>query len=126
MAKYPINCFTVLNLPDYISHDVIVNYIIINIYIKGISTFNAEVGNINIHWVIMIRPSWTLNTLKYFIHLYITSWKLCEQDQKSIDAIESDLVREPGLIIDDNIIEEITDGCSGPVVLLIGSFDRFF
>ena len=49
MAKSPINCFTVLNLPDYISHDVIVNYIIINIYIKGISTFNAEVGNINIH-----------------------------------------------------------------------------
>ena len=39
-----------------------------------------------------------------------------EQDQKSIDAIESDLVSEPGLIIDDNIIEELTDGCSGPVV----------
>ena len=39
-----------------------------------------------------------------------------KQDQKSIDAIESNLVSEPGLIIDDNIIEELTDGCSGPVV----------
>ena len=39
-----------------------------------------------------------------------------KQDQKSIDAIESDLVSEPGLIIDDNIIEELPYGCSGPVV----------
>ena len=39
-----------------------------------------------------------------------------EQDQKSIDAIESNLVSEPGLIIDENIIEELTDGCSGPMV----------
>ena len=40
---------------------------------------------------------------------------MCKQDQKSIYAIESDLVSEPGLVIDDNIIEELTDGCSGPV-----------
>ena len=39
-----------------------------------------------------------------------------KQDQKSIDAIESDLVSEAGLIIDDNLNEELTDGCSGPVV----------
>ena len=39
-----------------------------------------------------------------------------KQDQKSIDAIESDLISEPSLIIDDNIIEELPDGCSGPVV----------
>ena len=39
-----------------------------------------------------------------------------EKDQKSIDAIESDPVSEPSLIIDDNIIEELPDGCSGPVV----------
>ena len=38
-----------------------------------------------------------------------------KQDQKSIDAIESDLISEPSLIIDDNIIEELTDGCSGAV-----------
>ena len=55
-----------------------------------------------------------------FFHLSV------KQDQKSIDAIESDLISEPGLIIDDNIIEELTDGFSGPVVLLIGSFSRFF
>ena len=39
-----------------------------------------------------------------------------KQDQKSIDAIESNLISEPSLIIDDNIIEELPDGCSGPVV----------
>ena len=49
-----------------------------------------------------------------------------KQDQKSIDAMESGLISEPGLIIDDNIIEELTDGCSGPVVLLIRSFNGFF
>ena len=41
---------------------------------------------------------------------------LNKQDQKSIDAIESDLVSKPGLIIDDDIIEELTDGCSSQVV----------
>ena len=41
---------------------------------------------------------------------------ITKQDQKSIDAIESDLVSEPGLTIDDDIIEELTDGCSSPVV----------
>ena len=50
-----------------------------------------------------------------------------KQDQKSIDAIESDLISEPGLIFDDSIIEELTDdGCSGPVVVLMGCFNGFF
>ena len=41
---------------------------------------------------------------------------ILKQDQKSIDAIDSDLVSEPDLISDDNIIEELTDGCSSQVV----------
>ena len=48
-----------------------------------------------------------------FQEIFVTSSK---QDQKSIDAIESNLISEPSLIIDDNIIEELPDGCSGPVV----------
>ena len=32
------------------------------------------------------------------------------------NAIESDLISEPSLMIDDNIIEELPDACSGPVV----------
>ena len=41
---------------------------------------------------------------------YVYIEGVLKQDQKSIDAIESNLISEPSLIIDDNIIEELTDG----------------
>ena len=71
----------------------------------------------------MTPPKQKMNFLRHsitFVQVTSTlsskSTYLQEQDQKSIDAIESDLISEPSLIIDDNIIEELPDGCSGPVV----------
>ena len=50
------------------------------------------------------------------VNSFITEVTIEKQDQKSIDAIERNLISEPNLIIDDNIIEELPDGCTGPVV----------